>query len=640
MSRLGVLIALTLAAGPAAAQPPAPAPQPIADVLRDADGDRVPDRLGAVVTVAGRAPAASGVFGPAPTAAPFYLQDATGGLAVSMPGVRVGAGDSLVVTGRLQFKAGAAHLDSARIAVVAGPPRRLRPIPYRSADPEAIEGRLVEVEGQVVGRTRVSAGEALLLSLDDLSLVVAFVFEGRDEPIPLDGYASGDRLRVVGVAGQYDRSAPYTDSYQIYPRSADDFARAGVPEAVYRWAALAALLLLTVALGVAVWLRVQVSRRVAALRASEDRYRTLVDRASEGIFVHDVDGRNVEMNRAARSLIGVAEDTELASMFDIVAPEALVFARSHAETLARTGHSRADLAIVRADGSLGLLEFESQVVDLEDGRRVLSLGRDVEAQRTYEQGLIEAREQAIETARVKSAFLASMSHEIRTPLTAVIGFAELLLDEVDPESRGLVEAIEAGGQRLLSTLNSVLDLARLDAHREVLRPQPLDAVAHIEQTVALLAPLAAERGLVLGVSSTSEGAPANLDPGALDRILTNLIGNAIKFTETGGVTVEVDIEADTLALRVVDTGIGISEDFLPELFTEFRQASEGDARSHEGTGLGLAITKRLVELMGGSITVESTWGVGTAFTILLPRGLATPGPSGDGAATAADLAAI
>ncbi|MEM1117442.1 MAG: PAS domain-containing sensor histidine kinase [Bacteroidota bacterium] len=633
MSRLGALFLLVLASGTASAQ----TPEPIAEVVRDADGDRVPDRVGAVVTVAGRTPADAGAFGAKPAAAPLYVQDATAGLPVNAPDVRVAAGDSVVATGRLSFYAGAAFLDSARVEVVPAPRRIPEPVRYPVATPEAVEGRLVVVEGRVVGRSQVGAGEALMLSLDDLSLVVAFVFEGRAEPISLDAYAPGDRLRVVGVAGQYDRAEPFVDSYQIYPRASSDITRAGVPEAAYRWAALAALVLLTVVVVVALWLRAQVRRRVAALRASEERYKTLVDRASEGIFVHDLDGRNVEMNRAARRLLGLAEGDAIDSMVAIVAPESVPFAHEHAEALARDRHSQADLAVARPDGSRGLLGFESQVVDLEGGPRVLSLARDIEAQRTYEQGLIEAREQAIEMARIKSAFLASMSHEIRTPLTAVIGFAELLLDEVDDESRGLVEAIGAGGQRLLTTLNSVLDLARLDAEREVLRPQQVDAVAHIERTMSLLRPLAEERGLSLTVTASPQVVPAVLDAGALDRVLTNLVGNAVKFTDRGGVTVEIDGDPSDLVIRVLDTGIGIGEAFLPELFTEFRQASEGDGRSHEGTGLGLAITKRLVELMGGSISVESTWGVGTAFTVVLPRGLEAA--SGDGALPEADLAA-
>ena len=202
---------------------------------------------------------------------------------------------------------------------------------------------------------------------------------------------------------------------------------------------------------------------------------------------------------------------------------------------------------------------------------------DLELERVYEQGLIDAREAAEETVRVKSAFLASMSHEIRTPLTAVLGFAEILRDEVPEEQRDLVEAIEAGGLRLLSTLNSVLDLARLDAGREMLRPADVDLVGHIGQGVRLLGALAARKGLDLRFAPAVAALPACIDTGALDRILTNLVGNAIKFTDVGGVTVTLapDPLGRWATLAVSDTGIGMSTEFLPEVFNEFRQESEG-----------------------------------------------------------------
>ena len=388
-----------------------------------------------------------------------------------------------------------------------------------------------------------------------------------------------------------------------------------------------------IAVGVGVVLYRRMRDRIDTLLASEQHHHALLERASDAVFVHDVNGGCLEINREARTLIGLGDDGPVPAFLDVIVPEDRTLAVQHLRELRATGNARTDLRVVENGGAGPLLEFESQVVDTGDGVHVISLGRDVGARRAHEQALVAAREEAEETARAKSSFLASMSHEIRTPLTAVIGFADLLMDEVDPEARGLVDAIQAGGRRLLATLNSVLDLARLDAQGEALRRVPFDVVEHVRQSVTLLQGLVQERGLTLTVSAPPAPVVAELDPDALDRIVTNLVGNAAKFTEDGGITVEIDADDHTVSIRVIDTGIGIAEDFLDDLFVEFRQQSEGHGRSHEGTGLGLAITKRLVDLQGGTISVDSQWNVGTAFTVALPRTAA----GGDGQAHMPEL---
>ena len=606
---LSLLLAATLAAA-----------SPISQTLADADRDNVPDAVGQTVTVAGRASVTSGRLG-GPMA--FFVQDATGGIRVDRPaGPAVMRGDSVVATGTLAFRDGLAVLDRPRVRVVDDPRRSPAALAYPSRDPERVEGRLVVVEAVVAGLNPVPAGDALLLSLPDGALLVAFVFHGRAEAIPLGGFAPGDRVRIVGVAGQYDRAAPYHDSYQIYPRTPGDVQRADLPAGLYRHGALAALGLLGLALLWAAVLRRQVARRVDQLRGSEDRYRSLVERASDAVIVHALPGECIELNATARQAFGLPPSGPVPHIESYIHPDDRDAMHAHVALVSGTGHARSDLRIVRPDGTGGVYEFESQAIRLDGGTHVLSLARDVGARRVYEQGLIDAREAAEETVRVKSAFLASMSHEIRTPLTAVLGFAEILRDEVPDEQRDLVEAIEAGGLRLLSTLNSVLDLARLDAGREMLRPADVDLVGHIGQGVRLLGALAARKGLDLRFAPAVAALPACIDTGALDRILTNLVGNAIKFTDVGGVTVTLapDPLGRWATLAVSDTGIGMSTEFLPEVFNEFRQESEGEARSHEGTGLGLAITRQLAELMGGTVSVESARGVGTTFTVVLPLG--------------------
>ncbi|NNF57380.1 MAG: PAS domain-containing protein [Rhodothermaceae bacterium] len=234
-----------------------------------------------------------------------------------------------------------------------------------------------------------------------------------------------------------------------------------------------------------------------------------------------------------------------------------------------------------------------------------------------------ARAEAEEMAQLKSAFLANMSHEIRTPLTAIIGFAQVLGEEVSPAQRDLVAPIEQSGKRLLATLNSVLDLARLKSEGVQLHVEPVDVAEEAHDLVMLLQPMAQEKGLALMVHAPVQGLVALADRSALHRVLTNLLSNAIKFTDTGRVMLSVKAEETHIRIRVRDTGRGISAEFLPQLFEEFRQESTGTTRSHEGSGLGLAITRGLVELMGGTITVQSAVGEGTLFSVHLPR----PNPS-------------
>ena len=244
--------------------------------------------------------------------------------------------------------------------------------------------------------------------------------------------------------------------------------------------------------------------------------------------------------------------------------------------------------------------------------------------RQAEEALVQARDEAEEMNRLKDAFLANMSHEIRTPLTAIIGFADLAAAKAAESQRGHIRQIKTSSYRLLNTLNSVLDLSMLEAGTLTLNRDVLDVAAEVQQTVQLLHTLARDKGLDVQVQLPASKVEALLDRACLGRILNNLVGNAIKFTERGEVTVAVHARAEQVEIVVSDTGIGISEAFMPRLFEAFKQESTGLARSHEGTGLGLAITKKLVSLMEGEITVESRKSEGSRFTVAFPRLITQP----------------
>ncbi|HMB94399.1 MAG TPA: ATP-binding protein [Rhodothermales bacterium] len=265
--------------------------------------------------------------------------------------------------------------------------------------------------------------------------------------------------------------------------------------------------------------------------------------------------------------------------------------------------------------------FEIRVSRFDDQgiTRVVVSHVDITERKRAEQALHEAREQAEETARIKSALLNNMNHEIRTPLTAVLGFADLMARELQGEHQEYAQQIKYGGQRLLQTLDSVFDLSMLEAGSVQLDRVVCDVATEVKEDVETLRPLAVEKNLALHVDPAPSGVYARLDKGAFTRILSNLVGNAIKFTKEGEVRVQVGTEDGQVVLSVQDTGLGIDEAFLPYLFEPFKQESAGLTRTHQGVGLGLTIVKQLVDLHDGRIEVNSQKGVGTTFSVYFPR---------------------
>lgn len=225
----------------------------------------------------------------------------------------------------------------------------------------------------------------------------------------------------------------------------------------------------------------------------------------------------------------------------------------------------------------------------------------------------------------KSQFLASMSHELRTPLNAILGYAEMIEEEhgaADATLRDDARRISHAGKHLLGLINEVLDMARLDANEVHIEATRFDVRQWANDTAAMIQPLARKNGNVFQLAVADDVGHAHTDESRLRQCLLNLAGNACKFTHNGLVTVSIAAQGDDLELKVSDTGIGISEENQPKLFQPFQQGDPSIAQRFGGTGLGLSITRRLVELLGGGVRVESKLGHGSTFTITVPRSLA------------------
>jgi signal transduction histidine kinase/CheY-like chemotaxis protein len=340
-----------------------------------------------------------------------------------------------------------------------------------------------------------------------------------------------------------------------------------------------------------------------------ERQRQLIENQADLVVSRDAYGRITQANEAFARAAMRPVSALIGTDFDFPAPRESVEGGAPHETCSqRIQTSEGDRWIVWS--VLPILDAEGRLLER------YAVGRDVTERRRAEAA-----------SEAKSRFLATVSHEVRTPLNGVLGMAELLLDtRLEPEQRTYVGAIKTSGEALLSLIDEILDFSRIEAGKTDLTEGAFDLHAMAESVVELLAPRAQGKDLEIALMIDTVTPREVIGDGARVRqVLINLAGNAVKFTEKGGVRIAVRADEEGIFFAVSDTGPGIRADRLEAIFEEFEQAEGSGLRASEGTGLGLAISRRLAEQMGGALTAESEPGRGSVFTLRLPLRLALGG---------------
>ncbi|MGK0482544.1 MAG: PAS domain S-box-containing protein, partial [Planctomycetota bacterium] len=372
----------------------------------------------------------------------------------------------------------------------------------------------------------------------------------------------------------------------------------------------------------------------AGREQSEERMRTVMESATDAIICSDEQGHVVLWNPAAEKMLGHSASDMRGRPFAAIIPESSLAAHDEGfrnmitsgGLLTRTAGLPVELHARHADGHEFPIELSLGCGIAEGALLVTGFIRDITRRVEMESEIHAARDKAEDANRAKSAFLANMSHELRTPMNAIIGYTEMLAEECEEDGNEEylpdLEKVQAAGKHLLSLINDVLDLSKVEAGRMDLFTEDFFVTELVRDVVATTTPLIAKGGNRLEQDLAADLSFVHTDLTKLRQCLFNLISNASKFTKDGVVTLTASRalrgDQDWLLISVSDTGIGIPADKFEHVFEEFAQADDSTTREYGGTGLGLPLSRRLCQLMGGDLTVSSEAGVGSTFTIEIP----------------------
>jgi PAS domain S-box-containing protein len=497
---------------------------------------------------------------------------------------------------------------------------------------EALDGRLVRISAGVI--STMLDGESVKLALQSDDAVFTALLS-RDRRSALELWKPGARLDLTGVYQVVRDERRQPRAFHLQLRSPLDVRVLQKPSVWTPGRAVAVTVSLIACIGLGVtWLvvlRRRVDRQTDLIRIQllkeadlEAHNRAIVANASDVIFTTDLNGCFNSLNPAGERLLGYTRDEIMRmTLRDLVAPEddsqrvAIVAALPEL----RQSAARFELRFVTRDRRRIWMEVSVCLVT-QEGRElgVLGVARDIAERKLIEEELKRARDAAQANTEAKSAFLANMSHEIRTPMNGVIGMSNLLLDtRLSDDQHEYAQTIRNSAEALLTVLNDILDFSKIEAGKLDFEIQDFDLKKMAEETLELLASRATAKQIELTLFVPPE-LPRHLrgDAGRLRQVLVNLIGNALKFTDEGEVAVSVSLAGRKdgvvdLRFEVSDTGVGISPEAATRLFRPFSQADASTTRRFGGTGLGLAISKQIVELMHGTVGVQSQAGRGSTF---------------------------
>jgi PAS domain S-box-containing protein len=378
---------------------------------------------------------------------------------------------------------------------------------------------------------------------------------------------------------------------------------------------------------------VGIAKDITARRQAERRSRDVVEAAPSGVVLIDKGCRIALVNHEIERIFGYRRDEMIGQHVNLIVPDACDQASKerHAEFLTRCAGGqigsglRFELVGRRKNGSRFPVEMTLRAAETQEDLFALACINDITERKAVEERLRQAKEAADLASRAKTEFLSSMSHELRTPLSAIIGFAQGLLERVDrhplnDHQKDRIEKIHRSGLHLLGLINDVLDIARVESGRVEVNPTTFDAGAVLSDVYDLMAGLAREKpSVAVYMEIAPELPPITTDREKLKQILINLAGNAIKFTNEGSVTLDARFENGHFAFSVADTGIGIPQEELGRVFEKFHQVRQAAEQSIKGSGLGLTICRQFADVLGGSLSVSSEVGKGSTFKLILPE---------------------